>query len=212
METNRQARRKCHWSAGGSLDPLRETSGPRGGVTSPLRRCCSGSASVRKPAVRKRTPPPGSASASGSQAGGSGSARRRRVQVRAHRIAGSATGPLAAPAMAAPALAALALAAPAMAAPALAALALAAPAMAAPALRAEEQVSAIVCRMMGRGGYLCTPLGSFTRRGGVESVRTHRIAGFAVQNGGSLTALFAAGGASSCWASMLRVLSLGHHM
>jgi hypothetical protein len=57
--------------------------------------------------------------------------------------------------------------------------ALAAPALAAPALWAEEKVSAIVCRMMGRGGYLCIPQGSFTRRGGVESVRTHRIAGSA---------------------------------
>ncbi len=75
------------------------------------------------------------------------------------------------PVLAAPALAAPAMAAPAMAAPAMAAPALAAPAMAAPALWAEEKVSAIVCRMMGRGGYLCIPLGSFTRCGGVESVR-----------------------------------------
>ena len=28
--SHRQARRRCHWSAGGSLDPLKETSGPRG--------------------------------------------------------------------------------------------------------------------------------------------------------------------------------------
>jgi hypothetical protein len=52
-----------------------------------------------------------------------------------------------------------ALAAPALAAPALAAPALAAPALAAPAFWAEEKVSAFVCRMMGRGGYLCIPLG-----------------------------------------------------
>ena len=55
---------------------------------------------------------------------------------------------------------------PALAAPALAALALAAPGLAAPvlaasALWAEENFSAIVCRMMGRGGYLCTALGEF---------------------------------------------------
>ena len=35
--------------------------------------------------------------------------------------------------------------------------------------------------------------------------------GFVVQNGGSLTALLFAGGAS-CWSSILRALSLGHHM
>ncbi len=34
-----------------------------------------------------------------------------------------------------------------------------------------EQVSTLVWRMMGRGGYLCTPLGSFTRCGSVESVK-----------------------------------------
>ncbi len=28
--SHRQVRRRCHWSAGGSLDPLRETSGPWG--------------------------------------------------------------------------------------------------------------------------------------------------------------------------------------
>jgi hypothetical protein len=37
--------------------------------------------------------------------------------------------------------------------------------------------------------------------------------GFAILNGVSLTALLFAGGASSCcWSSMLRALSLGHHM
>ncbi len=77
--------------------------------------------------------------------------------------------------MAAPALAALALAAPALAAPMLAARAMAALALAAPALWAEEKVSAIVCRMMGRGGYLCIPLGSFTCCGGVESVCLHQV-------------------------------------
>ena len=49
--------------------------------------------------------------------------------------------------------------------------ALAAPALAAPALWAEEKVSA----MMGHGGYLCIPLGSFTRCGGVESVCLHQV-------------------------------------
>jgi hypothetical protein len=44
------------------------------------------------------------------------------------------------------------------------------------------------------------------------SALVNQARGFAVQNGGSLTALLLAGGASSCCASMLLVLSLGHHM
>ncbi|MFN9902305.1 MAG: hypothetical protein ACK55Z_26705 [bacterium] len=45
------------------------------------------------------------------------------------------------------------------------------------------------------------------------SALANQARGFAVQNGGSLTALLFAGGASSCcWSSMLRALSLGHHM
>jgi hypothetical protein len=45
------------------------------------------------------------------------------------------------------------------------------------------------------------------------SAMVNQARGFAVQNGGSFTALLFAGGASSCCAaSMLHVLSLGHHM
>jgi hypothetical protein len=44
------------------------------------------------------------------------------------------------------------------------------------------------------------------------SALANQARGFAVQNGGSLTALLFAGRASSCWSSMLRALSLGHHM
>jgi hypothetical protein len=90
---------------------------------------------------------------------------------------------------------------PALAAPALAAPALAAPALAAPALwaaalqereeggdrshRCRQDCGLLHCmketkvetahtaagRTVGRGGYLCTPLGSFTRCGSVESVK-----------------------------------------
>ncbi len=45
------------------------------------------------------------------------------------------------------------------------------------------------------------------------SALVNQARGYAVQNGGSLSALLFAGGASLCCAaSMLHVLSLGHHM
>jgi hypothetical protein len=56
-------------------------------------------------------------------------------------------------------------------------------------------------------------LSAMLRSRNAPSTLVNQVHGFAVQNGGSLTALLFASGASSCCAaSMLHVLSRGHHM
>ncbi len=52
------------------------------------------------------------------------------------------------------------------------------------------------------------PSSAMLRSRNAPSALVNQARGLAVQNGGSLTALLFAGGASSCCASMLRVLSL----